>query len=87
MTTQPNSIVNLLGVDQSVLLLKKGNDIEASTVFSELLKYGNEKNYSNFHGGYPDFRDANAIVITNAKKPFGEMTFLLKFQNLTSFQI
>lgn len=73
-TTRPNSFVGLLGVDQSVLLLKKGNDIEAPTVFDELLKYGSVgKNYTNFHSGYQDFREANAIVITNAKRPFGKL--------------
>jgi CD109 antigen len=75
-STRPNSSVSLLGVDQSVLLLKKGNDIEASTVFEELLKYGNtDKNYSFFHGGYNDFKEASAVVVTNAKKPFGELSF------------
>lgn len=79
MSTRPNSFVSLLGVDQSVLLLKRGNDIEAATVFDELLKYGlSSKNYTNFHSGYHDFRDANAIVITNAKRQYGEI-FKLKF--------
>lgn len=75
-TTKPNSFVGLLGVDQSVLLLKKGNDIEASTVFSELLKYSSveKHNYSYFSNEkrYLDFDDSNAIIITNAKKPYGK---------------
>lgn len=35
----PNSYVGLLGVDQSVLLLKKGNDLESNEIFSEMDKY------------------------------------------------
>lgn len=74
-TTRINSFVGLLGVDQSVLLMKKGNDIEASTVFQELAKYGTvEKNnysYISSDKRYLDFFDSNAIIITNAKKPYG----------------
>lgn len=38
----PNSYIGLLGVDKSVLLLKKGNDLETQSIFSELDKNGNE---------------------------------------------
>jgi CD109 antigen len=37
--TNPNSFVGLLGVDQSVLLLKKGNDLTKDSVFNELKEY------------------------------------------------
>lgn len=74
-SSRPNSYVGLLGVDQSVLLLKKGNDIDPSTVYSELDKYGHIDKYNyEWHSGYDyrsnydDFSNANAVVITNAKK-------------------
>lgn len=70
-----NSLVGLLGVDQSVLLLKKGNDIEPSMVFDELEKYGasqraNYSYYQSYNRDNADFHDARAIIITNAKDPF-----------------
>ncbi len=34
--SNPHSYVGLLGVDQSVTLLKKGNDIEADVIFDQL---------------------------------------------------
>uniref|UniRef100_A0A182SSJ6 A2M_N_2 domain-containing protein n=1 Tax=Anopheles maculatus TaxID=74869 RepID=A0A182SSJ6_9DIPT len=43
-STNPDSYVGLLGVDQSVLLLKSGNDITKEQVFSELQKY-EERSY------------------------------------------
>lgn len=78
-STRTNSYVGLLGVDQSVLLLKKGNDIEQSTVFSELDKYGEVDKYNyEWYRNYDysrsdgDFESSNAILITNTKKPKGE---------------
>ncbi|CAG9810736.1 unnamed protein product [Chironomus riparius] len=75
--SNPNSFVGLLGVDQSVLLLKKGNDIEQETVFSELKAYGdvdkwNYEWYENYdyNQRYGDFDSSDAFIITNAKKPF-----------------
>lgn len=71
--TKPNSYVGLLGVDQSVLLLKKGNDLEKSAVFEELGKF-NEKTrnsrryYGSFYGSYNDFDVSGAAIITNAKE-------------------
>lgn len=74
--SKPNSFVGLLGVDQSVLLLKKGNDIEKSTVFDELAKY-NEVNKYNFewsnyyeYSSFSDFKASEAVIITNAKKEY-----------------
>ena len=37
-TADPNSLVNLLAVDQSVLLLKSGNDITPEEVISKECK-------------------------------------------------
>lgn len=72
-STKPNSYVGLLGVDQSVLLLKKGNDLEKSAVFEELDKYNektrwNRRWYSSYSGSYSDFESSGAAIITNAKE-------------------
>lgn len=75
-SSKPNSFVGLLGVDQSVLLLKKGNDIEPSTVFEELDKYNEvtKYNYEWYRDydwrSYSDFQSSEAVIITNAKKEF-----------------
>ncbi|KFB45610.1 AGAP008364-PA-like protein [Anopheles sinensis] len=46
-STNPDSYVGLLGVDQSVLLLKSGNDITKEEVFGELEKY-EERSYGSY---------------------------------------
>jgi hypothetical protein len=72
------------------LLLKKGNDIEKSTVFDELEDYNkvNKYNYEWFGGyeyeTYSDFQSSEAVVITNAKKEHGKC---LKFEGLTMFKL
>lgn len=43
-STNPDSYVGLLGVDQSVLLLKSGNDLTTGKVFDDLKTY-EEANY------------------------------------------
>lgn len=43
-TTKPNSYVGLLGVDQSVLLLKGGNDLDRNAIFDSLKSY-DEQSY------------------------------------------
>lgn len=77
-STNPNSYVGLLGVDQSVLLLKSGNDIDKNSIFSEINEYGevNDYNYG-YSADYDwrtrsDFEQSNAFVITNAKKEYGK---------------
>lgn len=76
-STKPNSYVGLLGVDQSVLILKKGNDIEKSEVFDQLEGY-NTRNYFNrrfwgpYYNTYDDFDRAGAVVLTNAKEEQSE---------------
>jgi CD109 antigen len=86
-SSNPNSFVGLLGVDQSVLLLKKGNDIEKSTVFDELERYNkvdkhnNEWNRNFDQSNFRDFDSSEAVIITNAKKQHGEKgdIFLARF--------
>jgi CD109 antigen len=76
--TLPNSLVNLLGVDQSVLILKSGNDINKQMVFGELMQYNYANTYNNFYNNdaryeyryYQDFGSTENLVITNAKLPF-----------------
>jgi CD109 antigen len=78
-----NSFVGLLGVDQSVLLLKSGNDIEKSTVSEDIEKYSYTDHYNSYYSQdfysmrYSDFESSNLVVITNAKKEFGKLKFEL----------
>lgn len=88
-STRADSFVGLLGVDQSVLLLKKGNDIEPSMIYEDLEKYGTTEryNYSYYHPGHDkdnqDFNSARALIITNTKEPFGIIFIMkIKFLNL-----
>ncbi|XP_049282260.1 CD109 antigen isoform X8 [Anopheles funestus] len=77
-STNPDSYVGLLGVDQSVLLLKSGNDITKDQVFSELEKY-EERSYEyyrrkkrfawNPHVEHRDFNTVGAFVLSNANDP------------------
>lgn len=82
--TQPNSFVGLLGVDQSVLVLKKGNDIERTEVLNELEKYSELKDvFENVEKNYLDFE--NAIIITNMKSEYELKQKPLKAGGLTTY--
>lgn len=61
--------MGLLGVDQSVLILKKGNEIAKGRVLKELEKFNKveEKSQS---GSYFDFKKSNVLIITNAKEEY-----------------
>ncbi|XP_037921191.1 CD109 antigen-like isoform X10 [Hermetia illucens] len=61
--TSPNSFVGLLGVDQSVLLLKQGNDLSKNDIFSELRSYEGYTHYSRY--GSPG-NQAGVVTFTNA---------------------
>jgi hypothetical protein len=83
---QPNSQVCLLGVDQSVLILKSGNDIAKETVLEEILQYTYPNQYNSFFNNDPrydtrffeDFDGISVSIITNAKDPFRNIfNFLL----------
>lgn len=84
--SKPNSFVGLLGVDQSVLLLKKGNDIDKSTVFNELSCYGLsdrlnwEWNEDDNHQNYRDFVYSEAAIITNAKDEYCKKNLMKSFE-------
>lgn len=76
--TNPDSYVGLLGVDQSVLLLKSGNDITKGQVFEELKMY-EQASYGYYrkkrfapwrhYNTYDDFNDVGATIMTNANEP------------------
>jgi len=63
--TKEDSFVGLLGVDQSVLVMRKGNDIEKSRVMEELKEYNKGFIFNRYHDSYKDFVDADALIITN----------------------
>jgi CD109 antigen len=77
-----NSFIGLLGIDQSVLLLKSGNDIDQAQVAKELLMYEraniNNNRWSNdpkyVRKFYQDFQTSQTVVITNAKDAFRMFT-------------
>ncbi|XP_062547430.1 thioester-containing protein 1 allele R1-like isoform X10 [Armigeres subalbatus] len=76
-STNPDSYVGLLGVDQSVLLLKSGNDLTTGKVFDDLKTY-EEASYREYRkkrfapwnrmSFYDDFNDAGAVIMTNANE-------------------
>jgi len=72
--TKEDSFVGLLGVDQSVLLLKKGNDIEKSKVMEELKEFNKATESYENRDDYRDFKDSDVLIMTNAiseyKKPY-----------------
>jgi hypothetical protein len=63
-----------------VILLKTGNDIESSAVNSEIEQYNEPTKYNyewfednnDYYTRYDDFDGSDLVVITNAKKQFGE---------------
>jgi Alpha-2-macroglobulin bait region domain len=65
---QPNSFVGLLGVDQSVSILKSGNDLSASSIFEDLEKYGENRKGKSYSKNFKDFQKSNSIIITNGKQ-------------------
>ncbi|GIY91023.1 CD109 antigen [Caerostris darwini] len=79
-STRPNALVGLLGIDQSVLLLKSGNDITKNDVITELETYDGGKKkfrYNPFYRkkrslwwpgsatAYEVFEDSGVVVLTN----------------------
>uniref|UniRef100_A0A182PLQ3 CD109 antigen n=1 Tax=Anopheles epiroticus TaxID=199890 RepID=A0A182PLQ3_9DIPT len=87
-STNPDSYVGLLGVDQSVLLLKSGNDITKQQVFSELEQY-EERSYGfyrrkkrfawNPHVEHQDFSTVGAFVLSNANDPPRPQIYYMHF--------
>ncbi|XP_013104374.2 CD109 antigen isoform X1 [Stomoxys calcitrans] len=67
--TEPDSYVGLLGVDQSVLLLQSGNDLDKETIYSDLHSYSSDT----FLGGRIHYSSPGVssgfVTQTNAKVP------------------
>ncbi len=73
-TTSPNSYVGLLAVDQSVLLLRSGNDISVDDVTDDLSRYNQVVNSRrNYHQRYywsqeiSTIENAGMFVLSNVK--------------------
>ncbi|XP_023031290.1 CD109 antigen isoform X6 [Drosophila willistoni] len=67
--TDADSFVGLLGVDQSVLLLKSGNDLDRETIFSDLNKYQTSTPSQRGYGRYPG-QTSGLVTLTNANYPY-----------------
>lgn len=74
MKTDPESLIALLGVDQSVLLLKSGNDLDSSQIFNDLSSYDTSTPYVRGYGEYPG-RTSGLVTLTNANYPFSTGKF------------
>ncbi|XP_061393293.1 thioester-containing protein 1 allele R1-like [Musca vetustissima] len=67
--TDPKSFVGLLAVDQSVLLMKSGNDFSGKQIYNDLEKMQSVAPDTNGrHGTYPG-KDSGFLTITNACYP------------------
>ncbi|KAH8321205.1 hypothetical protein KR059_002242, partial [Drosophila kikkawai] len=67
--TDPDSFVGLLGVDQSVLLLKSGNDLSRDDIFNSLNKYKTSTPWQRGYGKYPG-ETSGLVTLTNANYPY-----------------
>ncbi|XP_053673861.1 thioester-containing protein 1 allele R1-like [Anopheles nili] len=64
-----DSYVGLLAVDQSVLLLKSGNDIVRDDVVQQLEQYESAKSYRGGWDDLSDCQDAGAVLLSNRLVP------------------
>lgn len=55
--SKPNSYIGLMGVDQSVLLLRKGNDLDKSQIFNELDEYSRKQSLPARYYGIDEWED------------------------------
>ncbi|XP_034669011.1 CD109 antigen isoform X3 [Drosophila subobscura] len=67
--TDADSFVGLLGVDQSVLLLKSGNDLNRDEIFNSLSKYQTSTPWQRGYGRYPG-ETSGLVTLTNANYPY-----------------
>ncbi|XP_041450764.1 CD109 antigen isoform X1 [Drosophila obscura] len=67
--TDADSFVGLLGVDQSVLLLKSGNDLSRDEIFNSLSKYQTATPWQRGYGRYPG-ETSGLVTLTNANYPY-----------------
>ncbi|XP_073826182.1 thioester-containing protein 1 allele R1-like [Musca autumnalis] len=67
--TEPDSFVGLLAIDQSVLLLKSGNDLNGKEIYNNLDKFQSSSPETNGrHSTYPG-KDGGFLTITNGCYP------------------
>lgn len=80
--SRPLSFVGLLGIDQSVLLLKSGNDIDINMITGELNSYLPVEQYNYdwqepiSYSSYKDFTAMDSIIFTNSNPEYGK--FMIK---------
>lgn len=80
--SRPLSYVGLLGVDQSVLLLKSGNDIDLNMITNELNSYLPVEQYnydwqeSISYSSYKDFTVTESIIFTNSNPEYSKFIIL-----------
>ncbi|KAI8125151.1 CD109 antigen [Lucilia cuprina] len=67
--TDPESFVGLLGIDQSVLLLKTGNDLDSEKIINDLNSYATSTPDIKGYGTYPGI-SSGLITQTNANYPY-----------------
>lgn len=60
-----------MGVDQSVLLLKTGNDLDPKSIKSDLNSYDTRTPYIRGWGDYPG-KESGLVTLTNANYPYNE---------------
>ncbi|KAI8125143.1 CD109 antigen [Lucilia cuprina] len=73
--TDPDSFVALLGVDQSVLLLKSGNDLDSKQIIDDLNTYKTSTPEIRGVGRYPG-RTSSLITQTNANYPYSTAFYI-----------
>ncbi|XP_017858383.1 PREDICTED: CD109 antigen isoform X2 [Drosophila arizonae] len=78
--TDADSYVGLLGVDQSVLLLKSGNDLARDAVFDSLDKYKTSTPWQSGYGRYPG-QTSGLVTLTNANYPYNFVNNLKKLDS------
>ncbi|XP_043065283.1 CD109 antigen isoform X3 [Drosophila ficusphila] len=67
--TDADSFVGLLGVDQSVLLLKSGNDLSQDDIFNSLNRFSTSTPWQRGFGRYPG-QTSGLVTLTNANYPY-----------------
>ncbi|XP_044316278.1 CD109 antigen-like isoform X4 [Drosophila rhopaloa] len=81
--TDADSFVGLLGVHQSVLLLKSGNDLNRDDIFNSLNKYQTSTPWQRGYGRYPG-QTSGLVTLTNANYPYS--TDILRFLYTEAFE-
>ncbi|XP_051859033.1 CD109 antigen isoform X8 [Drosophila albomicans] len=72
--TDADSYVGLLGVDQSVLLLKSGNDLSRDDIFNGISNFKTSTPWQRGYGRYPG-ETSGLVTLTNADYPYDTGSF------------